>query len=321
MFVTNSEDTPGKWDRSFLKNNLSKEQENHRLPHMGYYAAEPGASRGVVLKKRAVRFFRGARRQDSLSRQTKSPASTAFHAVVLRTTAPGVPLYGYRHLSTELGRWVSRDPMGERGGWNVYEAMRNAAIVFVDANGRDSSYWPSGNNDFPGVISPDPNPLPSNPEPAPPDPTRPKPPSFDPPTGNDPPDRAISPAPWYPWLPTPPNAEPYEPPSFVNPPWQPPSPPPSPPPSSDTCPLPCPDGNPPPSFTVCVTTCAYACLNDGVDTPVGSACLTACDWCSNYGLPAACTACAGCIAGGLASVYPCYASCTGGCIGDPCHTY
>jgi len=75
---------------------------------------EPGASRGVVLKKRAVRFFRGARRQDSLSRQTKSPASTAFHAVVLRTTAPGVPLYGYRHLNPKLGRWANRDPIWER---------------------------------------------------------------------------------------------------------------------------------------------------------------------------------------------------------------
>ncbi len=80
---------------------------------MGYFTKELAENRGVGFEKRAVRFFRGARRQDSLSRQTKSPASTAFHAVVLRTTAPGVPLYGYRHLCPKLGRWVSMDPLGE----------------------------------------------------------------------------------------------------------------------------------------------------------------------------------------------------------------
>ena len=107
---------------------------------------EPGASRGVVLKKRAVRFFRGARRQDSLSRQTKSPASKAVHAVVLRTTAPGVPLYGYRHLSTQLGRWVNRDPIWEHGGFNLYAMVKNSAIVFCDILG-------NGDNDVPPCVT------------------------------------------------------------------------------------------------------------------------------------------------------------------------
>ena len=86
---------------------------------MGYYTTEPFKERGVVLNKRAVRFFSDGHRWDASLRQTNSPASTAFHAVVLRTTAPGVPLYGYRHLSPELGRWTSRDPIGEWGGLNV----------------------------------------------------------------------------------------------------------------------------------------------------------------------------------------------------------
>ena len=129
MLVANGEDTPKKWDRSVLKNNLSRECENNRLLQMGFYAIEPAASRGVVFEKRAVRFFRGARRRNAPFRQTKSPASKTFHAVVLRTTAPGVPLYGYRHLSPELGRWVSRDPIWEDGFINQIKAKSKQTFM------------------------------------------------------------------------------------------------------------------------------------------------------------------------------------------------
>ncbi|MDI6810052.1 MAG: RHS repeat-associated core domain-containing protein, partial [Candidatus Eisenbacteria bacterium] len=36
--------------------------------------------------------------------------------------------YGYRYYSPELGRWLSRDPIGERGGRNLYVAIRNNPI-------------------------------------------------------------------------------------------------------------------------------------------------------------------------------------------------
>ena len=102
---------------------------------MGYYTTEPFKERGVVLKKRTVRFFSDGHRWNAHPRQTNGPANKAFHAVVLHTTAPGVPLYGYRHLSTELGRWPSRDPIGERGGVNVFGFVVNEPMSNLDLLG------------------------------------------------------------------------------------------------------------------------------------------------------------------------------------------
>ncbi len=109
---------------------------------MGFYSSTLIEDRGVVFKKRAVRFFRGVHSRNASPRQTNSPASKAFRAGVLRTTAPGVPLYGYRHLSTELGRWVNRDPLGERGGLNVYGFARNNSVYLLDPLGEYSIALP-----------------------------------------------------------------------------------------------------------------------------------------------------------------------------------
>jgi RHS repeat-associated protein len=43
--------------------------------------------------------------------------------------------YGYRYYSPELGRWLSRDPVGEEGGANRYSAVRNSLMNDVDALG------------------------------------------------------------------------------------------------------------------------------------------------------------------------------------------
>lgn len=40
--------------------------------------------------------------------------------------------YGYRYYSPELGRWLSRDPIGETGGNNLYAATKNNPINSVD---------------------------------------------------------------------------------------------------------------------------------------------------------------------------------------------
>jgi RHS repeat-associated protein len=47
----------------------------------------------------------------------------------------GLAFYGYRYLSPELGRWVSRDPIEERGGVNLYGMVGNGAISEVDRLG------------------------------------------------------------------------------------------------------------------------------------------------------------------------------------------
>ncbi|MBI5770482.1 MAG: RHS repeat-associated core domain-containing protein [Verrucomicrobia bacterium] len=50
--------------------------------------------------------------------------------------------YGYRSYSSSAGRWLSRDPLGERGGTNLYAMVGNDPINFVDPFG----LWQLGNH-------------------------------------------------------------------------------------------------------------------------------------------------------------------------------
>ena len=43
--------------------------------------------------------------------------------------------YNYRYYSPELGRWISRDPIGEEGGVNLYGMCKNNIITCYDAIG------------------------------------------------------------------------------------------------------------------------------------------------------------------------------------------
>ena len=44
--------------------------------------------------------------------------------------------YGYRHYDSATGRWLSKDPIEEQGGLNLYAFVGNRAINFVDYDGR-----------------------------------------------------------------------------------------------------------------------------------------------------------------------------------------
>ena len=44
--------------------------------------------------------------------------------------------WGYRYYSPRLGRWLSRDPMSELGGFNLHVFCMNNPIRFVDTDGR-----------------------------------------------------------------------------------------------------------------------------------------------------------------------------------------
>ena len=44
--------------------------------------------------------------------------------------------YNYRYYSTALGRWLSRDPIGERGGWNLYGMVSNNPVNLWDYLGQ-----------------------------------------------------------------------------------------------------------------------------------------------------------------------------------------
>jgi len=57
----------------------------------------------------------------------------------LTYTAPadaGLYYYGYRYYSPRLGRWVSRDPIEEDGGTNLYAYVENKPSIEVDPSGK-----------------------------------------------------------------------------------------------------------------------------------------------------------------------------------------
>jgi RHS repeat-associated protein len=50
-------------------------------------------------------------------------------------TVEGTYYYGYRHYLTALGKWGARDPIGERGGVNLYGMVSNRALGLIDVLG------------------------------------------------------------------------------------------------------------------------------------------------------------------------------------------
>jgi RHS repeat-associated protein len=44
----------------------------------------------------------------------------------------GLVYYNFRYYSPELGRWLSRDPIEEQGGYNIYAMVGNAPVNFWD---------------------------------------------------------------------------------------------------------------------------------------------------------------------------------------------
>ncbi|WLE97272.1 MAG: RHS repeat-associated core domain-containing protein [Candidatus Electrothrix communis] len=50
----------------------------------------------------------------------------------------GLYYYGYRYYSPELGRWLSRDPIGEDGGLNLYGFVKNDSVNIIDLFGMDA---------------------------------------------------------------------------------------------------------------------------------------------------------------------------------------
>ena len=52
----------------------------------------------------------------------------------------GFYYYGYRFYSPELKRWITRDPIGEEGGVNLYVYCENASTHLFDPNGL-TKYW------------------------------------------------------------------------------------------------------------------------------------------------------------------------------------
>jgi RHS repeat-associated protein len=50
-------------------------------------------------------------------------------------TESDLSYFGYRYYNPSVGRWVSRDPLGEAGGHNLYRPFENQPMNFVDSDG------------------------------------------------------------------------------------------------------------------------------------------------------------------------------------------
>jgi RHS repeat-associated protein len=50
-------------------------------------------------------------------------------------TVSGMFYYGFRYYYPETGRWLSRDPIEERGGVNLYGFVLNDGVNFIDLYG------------------------------------------------------------------------------------------------------------------------------------------------------------------------------------------
>jgi RHS repeat-associated protein len=66
----------------------------------------------------------------------------------------GLLYYGYRHLDPETGRWLSRDPLGEQGGANLYAFVVNSPLVLIDPLGLQEAMF--------GDVNPDQGPPPND---------------------------------------------------------------------------------------------------------------------------------------------------------------
>ncbi len=54
--------------------------------------------------------------------------------------------YGYRYYSSELGRWINRDPIEEDGGYNLYAFVFNSALNAYDLFGAKIARYETTSN-------------------------------------------------------------------------------------------------------------------------------------------------------------------------------
>jgi RHS repeat-associated protein len=92
---------------------------------------------GAVLERYAYSAF-GVRRVMAADFNPRTSSDYAWDFGFqgqFRDSATGWSNYGYRFYVPELGRWINRDPIGERGGVNVYAFVGNNGLRRIDLLG------------------------------------------------------------------------------------------------------------------------------------------------------------------------------------------
>ena len=63
--------------------------------------------------------------------------TTLGNSDFFQNRAVEITYYGYRYYDANVGRWINRDPIGERGGFNLYGFVYNNALFWYDVLGRE----------------------------------------------------------------------------------------------------------------------------------------------------------------------------------------
>ncbi len=109
---------------------------------------------------------------DAFGRELRSSGPAAdlvpFHfSTKFTDQETGLNYYGYRYYDPQNGRWLNRDPIGERGGVNLQYFLENNGVNGVDVLGLFNEGNPYAG---PGAPAPPPPSPPSPPSPPPPPP-------------------------------------------------------------------------------------------------------------------------------------------------------
>ncbi len=96
---------------------------------MGYYAADTGES---VAEFEYGPFGELIRATGSKKDDFNFRFSTKYE-----DSETGLLYYGFRYYDAATGRWLSRDPIGERGGLNLYGMVGNDPLNYIDILGLD----------------------------------------------------------------------------------------------------------------------------------------------------------------------------------------
>ena len=75
--------------------------------------------------------------EHELSSRSMRPRRGRYEAQKSRTGRFGDATSGYRFYSASIGRWLSRDPIAEKGGINIYGFCANDPVGKTDRLGSD----------------------------------------------------------------------------------------------------------------------------------------------------------------------------------------
>lgn len=110
---------------------------------MGFSLAQPSTPAATEERPRRSRMPRVQR--SGQKNRIGAPRRNGVLSTKYTDSETGLLYYGYRYYSPGLGRWISKDPMQESGGHNVYAYILNEPISNMDPLGLWSAPERNGN--------------------------------------------------------------------------------------------------------------------------------------------------------------------------------